>query len=193
MLTGGSTGAEADAQAFAALYDAQFERLYRFLRYRVDDPALAEDLAAEVFSRAWATRGTLRTPDAAVGWLFTTARRLVADRYRRGTDVLPLDAVPPGRLPGTAAPEEGVLRAEREALVRRYVGELGERERAIVELRFVAGLRNREIAPVVGLSEGNVAKILHRTLRRLRARLTSEEDPDADHLSRAIQAPIRRG
>ncbi len=86
-----------------------------------------------------------------------------------------------------------MLRAEREALVRRYVGELGERERAIVELRFVAGLRNREIAPIVGLSEGNVAKILHRTLRRLRARLTSEEAPDANHLSRDIQAPIRRG
>lgn len=44
-------------------------------------------------------------------------------------------------------------------------------------LRFAAGLRNREIALALGLSEGNVAKIIHRALAKVRARLR-EEYPD---------------
>lgn len=167
-----------DSQAFAALYDTQFDRLYRYLRYQLGDAALAEDLAAEAFARLWARWGALRTPDAAVGWLFTAARRLVVDRHRGGLPPLPLDAVPPERHPHSATPEADVLRMEREALARRYVGQLSPRDREVIELHFVVGLRHREIARVIGTSEGNVAKILHRTLRRLRADLEHEEVTD---------------
>ncbi len=144
----------------------------------MDDPAAAEDLTAEVFSRAWAHRAARLAPDAAAAWLFTTARRLIADRYRGRTAPLSLTAVPPDRHPRADSPEEEALLAERLALVRRQLAALGERERIVVELRFVAGLRNREIARALGLREGNVAKILHRTLRALRACLDSEEDHD---------------
>lgn len=177
-----------EVQAFTALYDAQFERLYHYLRYRLGDPALAEDLAAEVFSRAWLKWDTLRPGAAATGWLFTAARHLVADHYRRGPAALPLDAVPPERHPRGAPPDVGVLLDERVALVRRAVAGLGDRERAVVELHFVAGLRHREIAQALGTSEGNVAKILHRTLRRLRASLAHEEATDGQPTGQTVHA-----
>ncbi len=61
------------------------------------------------------------------------------------------------------------------AEVRRLLADLSDREREAIGLRFVAGLRNGEIALVLGTSEGNVAKILHRALRKLRERLPKEE------------------
>lgn len=156
---------------FAALYEAQFGRIYGFLRYRVGDAALAEDMAAEVFARSWAALGRLRAPESAVAWLFRTARNLVADHYRGRRAALPIEALPPEQHPLTEAPEGGVLAAERLADIIRCLEDLNDREREVVGLRCVAGLRHREIAAIVGTTEGNVAKITHRAMGKLRRRL----------------------
>jgi RNA polymerase sigma-70 factor, ECF subfamily len=47
---------------------------------------------------------------------------------------------------------------------------LPDRERDLIALRYGAGLSNRAIAPLVGLSESNVGTILHRTVQALRSR-----------------------
>ena len=162
-------------EAFADLYRAHGGRVYAFLRYRVGDGAVAEDLTAEVFARAWAKRGQLRSPERAVAWLFVTARNLVADHHRRRPDPLPLEELPLYSQPTVDSPEASALVAEQLRLARGLLGALGEREREAIGLRFVAELRNGEIARVLGTSEGNVAKILHRALRKLRERLPKEE------------------
>jgi len=163
---------DARAESFAELYQQQFRRVYAFLRYRLDDAQLAEDLAAEVFARAWASLRDPRQADSSIAWLFTTARRLVADHYRRQRPLLPIEEAPPR--PAAAVPEAQLLAGERLALVLRHLAALGEREREVVGLRFLAGLRNRQIAQVLGMSEGNVAKIIHRALAKVRERLQEE-------------------
>ncbi len=187
VMQSGNT--EERSQAFATLYAAHHARLYAYLRYRTGDSALAEDLAAEVFVRAWTCGDELRRPDAAIAWLFTVARNLVIDQLRRDRHLqmtVPLDRLPDGRHPRGDAPEDDVLRDERRSLVRHGLTTLGEREREIVELRFVAELRNREIARVLGLREGTVASILHRSLRRLREQLREKEEPNVGKTIRAI-------
>src|SRR5439155_23032193 len=69
-------------EAFGALFEAQFDRIYAFARFRTADEAAAEDIAAEVFARAWSKLRDPADVDAATAWLFTTARRLVVDHYR---------------------------------------------------------------------------------------------------------------
>jgi RNA polymerase sigma-70 factor (ECF subfamily) len=51
------------------------------------------------------------------------------------------------------------------------LGRLGERERDLVALKFIAGLNNRQIAALSGISESNVGVILYRSMHRLRALL----------------------
>lgn len=173
LLAGRQAESDARARAFADLYRQQFARVYAFLRYRLDDTQLAEDLAAEVFGRAWTSLRDPRQVDSAIAWLFTTARRLVADHYRRRKDSLPVErALSTG--PAVASPEAGLLASERLTLALRCLASLGEREREIIGLRFVSGLRNWQIAQVLGLREGNVAKIIHRALARVRERLQEE-------------------
>ena len=48
---------------------------------------------------------------------------------------------------------------------------LAERERELVALKFGAGLTNRAIARISGLSESNVSTILHRLTRQLRTQM----------------------
>ena len=55
------------------------------------------------------------------------------------------------------------------------LGQLGEREREIVALRFGGDLSGPEIAVLTGLTLANVQQILSRSLRRLRSLLESPE------------------
>jgi len=158
---------------FAALYEAQFDRVYAFAYFRTGDAATAEDIAAEVFTRAWSHLRDPSDMNAAVAWLFTTTRRLLVDHYRRRRtdDLASLEesAHPSGRSPELAA-----VTSERLATLTRCLTDLSDRERDVIGLRFVARLRNRDIGSLVQTSEGNVAKILHRALKKLRERLAAE-------------------
>lgn len=171
-----ATRAERRACFFTTLYETEFDHIYAYLRYRVRDAAAAEDLATEVFARAWRNLDTLRDPDRAAAWLFRTARNLVTDHYRATSPADPLDTLHPGQHPCTESPERLVLAGEQAATLWECLLTLPDREREIIGLRFVAGLRHRETARVMGISEGNVAKLLHRALQKIRVHLQSEED-----------------
>ena len=81
----------------------------------------------------------------------------------------------PGSLhPTSDSPEMDALADDTVARIERCVTRLGEREREIVGLRLVAGLRNGAIAEITRTSEGNVAKIIHRALKKVRLCLTEE-------------------
>ncbi|MFQ5611782.1 MAG: RNA polymerase sigma factor [Anaerolineae bacterium] len=157
---------------FAARYRTFLPKILGYIRLRVGgDEALAQDLTAQTFERAWAQRHTLRTEAAFPAWLFRIAHNEVAAHYRQQRKTLPL----PGSLPaGTPSPEAGLVQLETEQRLQRLVQDLPEREQAIIGLKFVAGLTNRQIAPILGLSEGNVAVILHRTLRKLKRQLDDD-------------------
>lgn len=70
-----------DAPDFEQLYRANYVRLVRFVYYRLGDRPTAEDVAAEVFARAWARRQEADT--FAVGWLFAAAKNFIGNEYRR--------------------------------------------------------------------------------------------------------------
>ncbi len=80
---------QGDREAFARLYEANAERVYRYLLGRVDDPADAEDITAEVFIRAMRALPSYKpTRVPFVGWLFRIAHNEAANhmkkRARRG-------------------------------------------------------------------------------------------------------------
>lgn len=168
-------------ETFAALYEAQFDRVYAFVHFRTADAATAEDIAAEVFTRAWSKLPDPDDRNAAAAWLFTTTRRLIVDHYRRPR-LQDLASVDQSAHPSSPSPEGAAFSSERLAMLTRCLTDLSDRERDVIGLRFVARLRNREIGSLVRTSEGNVAKILHRALRKLRARLATEGYTASDGL-----------
>lgn len=143
--------------------------LVRYLARRVGDRDLAEELAQETFLRAM-RQGPVARERA---WLFAVATNLVRDEVRRESRERRRLSLLKGELDTTSPPEPDVLAAERaadalreQALARRAVDALGERDRAALLLRE-EGLDYHEIAATLGLSVGSVGTTLSRARRRL--------------------------
>jgi RNA polymerase sigma-70 factor (ECF subfamily) len=169
--------ATAEPEAFAAIYDHYFPRVYNYVRYRVRDPETADDITAQVFERALVgldryrpKRGTL------AAWLFGIARHAISDHLRaqKRRRWLSLDLL---RNRASADPQPGqvVVRNETRERLLEAVARLNDRERELIALKFGARMTNRRIAEVTGLSESNVGVIVYRAVRRLRTWLIEPE------------------
>lgn len=159
---------------FARQYEAYLPRVLNYVRLRVGDEALAQDLAARTFERALTHIDSLRDLEAFGGWLFRIARNVIGGYYRRQRPEIPLEWVTDHTAPDPS-PENDAEHSEQLETLRRVLAGLSEREREIIRLRFVAELPHREIGKAMGLRAGNVAVILYRALGKLREQFEQEE------------------
>jgi RNA polymerase sigma-70 factor (ECF subfamily) len=156
-------------------YSEYLPRVLNYMRLRTDNEALAQDLTARTFERALSRLHSLRDEGAFGGWLFAIARTEVAGHYRRRRPQLPLESA--YGCPASGGSAEGqVVQSEELASLVCALATLKEREQEIIRLKFIAGLTNRAIGKAMGLRAGNIAVILHRALRKLRAQLESEDE-----------------
>jgi RNA polymerase sigma-70 factor (ECF subfamily) len=149
------------------LYSEHLPKVFNYFRYRVGDGTVAEDLTSVTFSKAWQARHRYRDDVAAFStWLFTIARHVAADHFRQHRQPLPLEEF--SQHPDTRTPEDDALRESDFRRLTMLLSKLPERERELLSLKYAAGLNNRTIASLTGLSESNVGTILHRTIQNLR-------------------------
>ena len=169
--------ATAEPAAFAAIYDHYFPRVYNYVRYRIGDAQVADDITAQIFERALVNVGCYRPERAPfAAWLFAIVRNAVNDHLRaqKRRRWLTLEALR-GRASTEPRPEEVAIHNETRADLLAAVSRLSHRERDLIGLKFAGGLTNRRIAALTGLSESNVGVILYRAIRRLRAELNAKE------------------
>lgn len=152
-----------------ALYAEHLPRIYNYFRFRLASEADVEDLTARVFEKAWSARDRYRRDVAAFStWLYRIAQNVGVDYLRSRRTHSPLEDAVEVIADGT--PESDEERRSDLARLAALTASLPDRERDLIALRFGAGLSNRAIAPLVGLSESNVGTILHRTVQTLRSR-----------------------
>jgi RNA polymerase sigma-70 factor (ECF subfamily) len=158
-----SSASETD---FERVYRAELPKIYNFFRFRVGDGPVAEDLTADTFEKAWRKRDSYRQDLASFStWLYTIARRVAIDHYRKQRPEISIESA--GPLTADETPEELTTRQADFERLSVLLAQLEERDRELVALRFGAGLTNRAIAGLTGLTESNVGVILHRTLNQL--------------------------
>jgi RNA polymerase sigma-70 factor (ECF subfamily) len=158
-----------------AAYQEYLPRVYNFFRYRVNDRALAEDLTAATFEKAWRGRLRFRRDLSAFStWLFTIARNVATDHFRRKEQEIPLEVV--GEPADSISLEETVQRNHDAARLNTLVSQLPAREREVVAFKYGAGLNNREIARLTRLSESNVGIILFRVVQKLRTEMDVNDE-----------------
>jgi len=165
-----ATASEAD---WEALYVEQLPRVYNFFRYRVGDGPDAEDLTSATFERAWRARHRYRRDlGGFTTWLFAIARNLAVDHYRRRRPTVPLEQAEHAADDGD--PERSAIERSDFERLSRLLGSLDEREHELIAMKYGAGLTNRAIAKLAGLSESNVGTILHRAITALRSQWFEE-------------------
>lgn len=155
--------------AWDAVFTEQLPRVYNFLRYRLGNEALAEDLTSRTFEKAWRQRQRYQRQVSKFStWLLTIARNAAIDHLRTERRHAPLEAA--ADIPSDASPEEEAVMRSNFARLSRLMAELDDRERELLALKYGAGATNRAIADVTGLSESNVGTIIHRAVSELRSK-----------------------
>src|SRR5262249_28281452 len=118
------------------------------------------------FEKAWRERHRYRSDLANfTTWLFTIARNIATDHLRHEQveqSLVQAAVFEPESM------DDMVQKNADIAYLLSLLNELPNRERELVALKYGANLTNRQIAPLVGLSESNVGTVLNRTLNKLR-------------------------
>lgn len=156
--------------------EAVYDALYRYCRHRLTGSQQAEDVTQEAFLRTFATLPRLPAPHTevqALRYLYTVARNLCTDEYRRAPRApapLPEEENARPAMPGfeEALTETLALRAALDALP--------PAARELLLLRYAAQLPMGVIAGLVGCSRFAVNRQLKRALADLRAQLSEKEE-----------------
>jgi RNA polymerase sigma-70 factor (ECF subfamily) len=164
-----------DEEAFARLVRLRQGLVVALLAARVRRRDEVEDLAQEVFLRAWRRLSGLREPGKFTGWLARIAVNAALDHRRRAavrprTGSLDEEGA---REPAAGGPagDHALLVGEDLARVLDALEGLDPRSRAAVVLRYREGLAVKEVAARLGDSPAATAMRLTRALRALRKRL----------------------
>ena len=167
--TSGSLWRAAAAEPdWESVYAAQLPRVYNFLRYRLGNETIAEDLTSRVFEKAWRDRHRYRRDVAGFStWLLSIARNVAVDYHRTAHHHAPLEEADDVADVGT--PEDEALAQSNFSRLSLLLSTLTERERELLALKYGAGATNRAIAQITGLSESNVGTLVHRAVATLRA------------------------
>jgi RNA polymerase sigma-70 factor, ECF subfamily len=158
-----------DGEAFGKLYDRYVDSVFRFIFYRVNDRALAEDFTSETFLRALRRIGAINYQGRDIGaWFMTIARNIVFDHVKSARfrlelttgDLLDGDERAP-------SPELTVLTNLTNARLLEAVNTLGDEQKECIVLRFLNGLSVAETAAVMGKNDGAIKALQHRAVKRL--------------------------
>jgi RNA polymerase sigma-70 factor, ECF subfamily len=150
-----------DTAAFEDLYRLFYPRILRVARFHLGNGA--EDAAAETFLRAWVALPRYREMGAPfTAWLYAIARHVVADQLAAGRRLQPVPEVPARR----ADPDQ-----DNNLALAMAIAQLPESQRQVIELKFLVGMSNDEVAAAFGRTAGAVNALQWRALRRLRGLL----------------------
>jgi RNA polymerase sigma-70 factor, ECF subfamily len=157
-----------DMAAFEELYRRNVGRVFALCMRMAGDAALAEELAQDVFVRAWQRLSTFRGESAFYSWLYTLAVNMCfserRSRLRRLARVMPTDDLTPFERPAREKPELGLD-------LEKAIAGLPEGARAVFVMHDVHGFKHAEIAGMMGVATGTCKAQLHRARRLLREAL----------------------
>jgi len=175
--------AQADPAQFEALYRKYLAQVYSFAFYELRDHHEAEDATERTFLAALGNLARFQErarPADGEGastflvWLFQIARNAIAERRRRGRrrPEAPLEAA--ATVVDPLDVEASAVRNDATSAAVDAIARLPDDRRRAIILRFVDEMSTREIAGVLGRSEGAVRVLIHRGLRAVARELDDQ-------------------
>ncbi len=161
--------ANGSREAFEALYMKYAPLVERFAQALVKDASVAEDICQNVFLNLWNRRRNLPGKDNISAYLFASTRNAVADwfrRYAKAPSISLEDAGIAGLLGSEVSGD--MARLEMMEAVNRCIAKMPLKRREVFLLSRAKGLKNAEIASLMGLSEKAVEYHISRALADLR-------------------------
>jgi RNA polymerase sigma-70 factor, ECF subfamily len=163
-----SLSQQGDRDAFACLYATYIERIHRYIRFRVTDEELAEDITSHVFLKAWEKLGTYKPGQSPfIAWLYRIARNSVIDHYRTRKFAISLEEADPEELSHTDEVDEKIDLHIQSQLLREALKELTDMQQEVLVLKYVCGFSTSEIALKLDREQGAIRALQMRGIRGL--------------------------
>ena len=179
---------KANTLQFDTIYESFQPKILRFFK-RMFNGSEAEDLTQETFIKINRGLPNFRGDSKLSTWIYQIASNVAKDRFRSGSfqNVQKRTLSKPGA--EERQPDRNVWTGEREPLadqqmvkkemdqcILEYVDDLNADYRAVLILSEYQGLKNKEIAEVLGVSLDTVKIRLHRARTKLKKRMTQDCD-----------------
>ena len=156
-----------DPDAFAALVRRHFKKAYTVALALLSNGMDAEDVCQDAFLKALERLDDCREPDKFASWLLQIVRNRAHNfrNYRRVRAAVSIE------LTGVAGPEDAsdeAVQADLRTRLGRALGRLSDIQRQVVLLHDLEGLKHREIAERIEISEGMSRQHLFNARKTLR-------------------------
>lgn len=160
-----------DSQSVAAIYDQYFPEIYRYVRYRISDDAIAEDIASDVFVRLMEASQKNKGPQTHLrGWLIATASNAVNDHHRRNYR-RPVEALSDAMPDGSASVHSEIDSREQNRLLQQALSQLTDEQQHVLALRFGQGYSIEETAAFMNKNANAIKALQFRALASLQRQI----------------------
>ena len=152
----------------ANLYEEYFDKIARYIFFRISNQQEAENLASETFLKALKSLDSFQERGIPMtAWLFKIAHNLVVDYIRKmdKRKTVPIDSVVLRDDNDPADIAEKSIEFER---VNNAMKQLTSEQREVINLRFFGGLKSREVGNILEKSDGAVREMQRVALEKLR-------------------------
>lgn len=152
---------------------------WRFVR----NTEQAEDIAQEVFVKAWHSLDGFRGDSSIQTWLYRIAVSMSLDFLRKEKrnkrmpfwkDASGLDAMVTEPAAQGETPEEELIRQRRERILQQTLAKLPQKQRVALSLSTWDGLSNKEVADIMKTTVSSVESLIHRGRRTMKKMLEKQ-------------------
>ena len=165
-----------DKDAFAQLYEAYFDKIYRYVVLKISNKAEAEDMTQQVFLKAYQSIGSFKWKGAPFSaWLFRIAHNQMVDFVRKQSK-RPTVQLEESMVSSDDNPLQTVERRFDIERLRLATRQLTAAQQEVISLRFAGGLAIAEVARTMGKSEGAIKALQHSAVAALRKVLLAGEE-----------------
>lgn len=167
---------EYDQEAFAQIYEENFEKIFRYIAIKIGNQMEAEDLTQQVFMKALKAISSYKWKDVPFSaWLYKIAHNQVVDYIRKKS-----------RRPETELNEEIASVEDYPYKAAEFKVELGELSRAlkkltplqqeVISLRFSCEMPIAQVASIMGKKEGAIKALQYSAIQALRKHMVVENN-----------------
>jgi len=189
---------DGDASAFWRLIEPHRQMIFATSLGVTRDPEKAEDIAHDVYIRAFSTLGNLRTNSRLAGWLHTMARNISYEHLRKSDRDARFAEKPQPSPPPVISVPDMLVREQDLSLLGDAMADLPEPHRIVLGFKYLNNMSCREISDTLGIGVEAAKSRLFEARKALRARMkAAEEKSAAPHspaaAARGVQNPPQSG
>jgi RNA polymerase sigma-70 factor (ECF subfamily) len=164
-----------DRNAVGTLYDTYADKIYRYLFFRVNDRATAEDLTADVFLNFVEAIGTYVIGESPlIAWLYRVAHARLVDHYRRQNRVAKESNLDDLALGVEDDTDSQLMSNHRQEKVRIALDMLTAEQKQVIIFRFIESYSLQKTAELMGKTVGAIKVMQYRALQSMSRALNKQ-------------------